>query len=185
MKSDSITLLTDDAPDHVVEAEAEALRKQAFNGIASWRGQALVWTSSRAGLYDFLRIPAPVLSPDTLQAITAARSAEGTDQEAELQTKANRMFEAETGGRGTGHVRNAQIILWLASHLPKDWRAIAHDRDKFLEVVDDWIDENVSLHELNELALVTNKLLSDADSTRAVPRPKNTNPDEAGNSPSP
>ena len=174
-------LLTDDAPDHIVEAEAEKVRKDAFNGVPAWRGKPLAWTSSRAGLYDFLRIPAPVLSPATLQAIKASRAAEGTEQEAALQERANELFQAETGGQSTGHVRNATIILWLAAHQPKDWRSLAHDRGKLLEIIDEWTDENVGPGEVFDLAEITNKLLSDADSTRATSRPKNTNPDEEGN----
>lgn len=174
-------LLTDDAPDHVVEAAAEKTRKDAFTGVAAWREQPLVWTSSRAGLYDFLRIPAPVLSPATVAAINASRAAEGTDQEEALQARANKLFQAETGGQSTGHVRNATIILWLASHQPKDWRSLAHDRSRLLEIIDEWTDEHVSPGEVYQLAEVTNKLLSDADATRAISRPKNTNPDEEGN----
>lgn len=177
----SPALLTDDAPDFLVEAEAEKVRKDAFNGVPAWRGQALLWTSSRAGLYDFLRIPAPVLSPAAVAAIKAAEAAKGTDQEEALQDRANELFNAETGGQSTGHVRNATIILWLAAHQPKDWRAIAHDRGRLLELIDDWTDENVGPNEVFNLAEITNKLLTDADSTRATSRPKNTNPDEEGN----
>lgn len=174
-------LLTDDVPDHVVEAAAEKTRKDAFNGVLAWRDQPLLWTSSRAGLYDFLRIPAPVLSAAALAAIQASRAAEGTDQEEELQTRANELFQAETGGRSTGHVRNATIILWLAAHQPKDWRAIAHDRERLLESIDEWTDDNVAPGEIHDLAEITNKLLSDADATRAVSRPKNSNPEDEGN----
>lgn len=179
MTTDS-TLLTDDAPDHVVEAAAEKARKDAFNGVLAWRDQPLVWTASRAGLFDFLRIPAPVLSQGTLAAISAARAAEGAPEGLALQDRANELFQAETGG-STGHVRNATIILWLAAHQPKDWRGLAHDRAKMLEAIDEWTDGNVGSGEIHELAEITNKLLSDADATRAISRPKNTNPDEEGN----
>lgn len=174
------TLLTDDAPDHIVEAAAEKDRKDAFHGVNAWRGQPLAWTASRAGMYDFLRIPAPVLSEAALTAIKAARAAEGTDEAETLQTRANQLFVAETGG-STGHVRNASIILWLGAHQPKDWRAVAHDKARMLEVIDDWIDANVSPDEISDIAEVTNKLLSDADATRAVSRPRHTNPEEEGN----
>lgn len=173
-------LLTDDAPDHVVEAAAEKARKDAFNGVPAWKNQPLLWTASRAGLYDFLRIPAPVLSQPTLDAIKAATAAEGTEEGIALQERANALFNAETGG-STGHFRNATIILWLGAHQPKDWRAVAHDKARMLEVIDDWIDVNVSPGEISDMAEVTNKLLSDADATRAVSRPQHTNPDEEGN----
>ncbi|HBJ86102.1 MAG TPA: hypothetical protein DDZ88_19995 [Verrucomicrobiales bacterium] len=175
-----MNLLTDDAPDHIVEAAAETARKAAFESLNAWHGLPLVWTSSRAGLYDFLRIPAPVLSQATLDAIKAARAAEGTAEADALQDRANALFMTETGG-STGHVRNAQIILWLAAHQPKDWRSIAHDRGKLLEVIDEWTDENVAPSEIQDLAEVTNHLLTEADKTRAIVRPKHTNPDEEGN----
>lgn len=173
-------LLTDDAPDHVVEAAAEKMRKDAFNGVLAWHDLPLLWTASRAGLYDFLRIPAPVLSQPTLDAIKAATAAEGTEESVALQERANALFTAETGG-STGHFRNATIILWLAAHQPKDWRSIAHDKGRLLEVIDDWTDKHVAPGEIQDLADVTNKLLSDADATRAISRPKNTNPEEEGN----
>lgn len=173
-------LLTDDAPDHIVEAAAETARKVAFEALHSWHGLPLVWTSSRAGLYDFLRIPAPVLSQPTLDAIKAAREAAGTAEAAALQDRANTLFMRETGG-STGHVRNATIILWLAAHQPKDWRSLAHDRSRLLEVIDEWTDEHVAPGEIQDLAEVTNQLITDADKTRAIVRPKHTNPDEEGN----
>jgi acyl-CoA synthetase (AMP-forming)/AMP-acid ligase II len=173
-------LLTDDAPDHIVEAAAETARKVAFESLNAWHGLPLVWTSSRAGLYDFLRIPSPVLSQATLEAIQAAREAADTPDADALQDRANALFMRETGG-STGHVRNAQIILWLAAHQPKDWRSLAHDRGRLLEVIDEWTDENVAPGELQELAEVTNQLLTEADKTRAIVRPKNTSSDEEGN----
>ena len=181
MNTSTPQLLTDDAPDHVVESAAEQARKKAFESLHAWHGLPLVWTSSRAGLYDYLRIPSPMLSQATLEAINAARAAEGTTtQAAALQDRANELFLAETGG-STGHVRNAQIILWLAAHQPKDWRSIAHDRGRLLEVIDEWTDENVAPGEIQDLAEVTNQLLNDAETTRAIVRPKHTNPDEEGN----
>ncbi len=173
-------LLTDDAPDHVVESAAEQARKKAFESFHAWHGLPLVWTSSRAGLYDYLRISSPMLSQATLEAIKAARAAEGTDRAATLQDRANELFLAETGG-STGHVRNATIILWLAAHQPKDWRSLAHDRGRLLEVIDDWTDEHVAPGEIQDLAEVTNQLLTAAETTRAIVRPKHTNPDEEGN----
>lgn len=175
------SLLTDDAPDHVIEAAAAKERRDAFNGAPAWHNLPLVWTSSRAGLYDFLRIPSPVLSEAALAAIKASQAAEGTDRHAALQERANALFAEETAGKGMGHVRNASIILWLAAHQPKDWRTLAHDRAALLVAIDEWIDENVDPGEIQEMAEVTNKLLSDADSTRAISRPRNPNPDEAGN----
>ena len=173
-------LLTDDAPDHVVEAGAEQARKVAFESLNAWHGTRLVWGPSRAGLYDFLRIPSPVLSQSTLDAIKEARAAEGTPEAGPLQDRANALFMAETGGN-TGHVRNAQIILWLAAHQPKDWSRIAHDRAAMMEAIDTWVDGNVANDEINDLAEVTNHLLTEADKTRAIVRPKHTNPDEEGN----
>lgn len=184
MAGKDTTLLSDDAPDHVLEAVALQERKDAVHNLLSWKGFPLTWTVSRAGLYDFLRIPAPVLSEAALAAIRAAKAAEGTDEAAALQERANVLFVAETGG-STGHVRNAGIILWLAAHQPKDWRSIAHDKGKILEVIDAWIDDNVNPGEIGEMAEATNKLLTQADATRAVSRPQRTNPDEEGNSPSP
>ena len=184
MNTDALQLLTDDAPDHVVEAAATKARKDAYTGVIAWKDTPLLWTSSRAGLFDFLRIPAPVLSPVAVAAIKAAQAAEGTDQAAVLQERADELFNTETGGV-TGHVRNAQIILWLAAHQPKDWRSLAHDRARLLEVIDDWIDEHVAPGEIYDLAAVTNKLLADSDATRAIARPRHTNPDDEGNLPSP
>lgn len=180
MANNDTTLLSDDAPDHVLEATALQERRDAFHGAVSWKGAPLTWTASRAGLYDFLRIPAPVLSEAALAAIRAAKATEGTAEAAALQDRANALFAAETGG-STGHVRNAGIILWLAAHQPKDWRAVAHDKGRMLEIIDDWIDANVSPGEIGEVADTTNKLLAQADATRAVSRPQRPNPDEEGN----
>lgn len=178
------TLLTDDPADHLAEAAAEAAaetaRKTAFLSLHAWHGLPLLWTVSRAGLYDFLRIPAPILSQPTLDAIRAAREAEGSAAQPALQDHANKLFMDEIGG-STGHVRNATIILYLAAHQPKDWRALAHDRARMLEIIDEWADENIGTAELQDLAEVTNKLLSDSDSTRAISRPRHANPDTEGN----
>lgn len=178
--SPTVDLLTNDAPDHIVEAAAEKERKDAFTGVIAWHGVPLLWTSSRAGLYDFLRIPAPALSPATLAAIKQATAAEGTDQATALQVRADELYQADTGGV-TGHVRNATIILWLAAHQPKDWRSLAHDRARLLELIDEWVDEHVAPGEVYDLAAITNRLLKEADATRAISRPRHTNPDDEGN----
>lgn len=174
------TLLTDDQPDHVIEAAAVTERRDAFRAAYHWHDLPLKWTSSRASLFDFLRIPAPVLSEETLSAIRAARAAEGTPEESALQARADALFSAETGG-STGHFRNATLILWLAAHEPKDWQPFVHDRPRFLTAIDEWVDEHVATGEIQDLAEVTNKLLADADATKAIMRPQHRNPDEEGN----
>lgn len=173
-----MNLLTDDAPDHLLEAEAERARKTAFQSLLSWKGQPLKWTSSRAGLYDFLRIPAPVLQPETLKAIKAAKDA---PDDPTAQQTANDLFMRDTGGAGTGHLRNAQLILWLACHQPRDWASIAHDRARLLIAIDGWIDEQITEEDMSAVVEITNALLTQADSTRAIPRPRAADEDEAGN----
>lgn len=174
-----MTLLTDDThTDHQLEHEAENARKAAFQSLLAWRGQPLKWTPSRAGLYDFLRIPAPILQPETLKAIKAAKDA---PDDAAAQQHANDLFMRDTGGAGTGHLRNAQLILWLASHQPKDWASIAHDRPGLLAKIDNWIDEHLTEDDLQSVVEITNALLTQADSTRAIPRPRAADEDEAGN----
>ena len=173
-------MLTDDPATHLEEATAARERAAAFQHLLAWKGQPLLWTPSRSGLYDFLRIPAPLLSLDTRRAIQAARDATGTPQEADLQEIATDLFNRETGG-STGHLRNAQIILWLAAHQPKDWTPIAHDRPKLHAAIDTWIDGNVSYDEMHQVAEITNELLAQADKTRAIVRPKHQNPDDQGN----
>lgn len=167
-------LLTDDPTNTTgtqLEAAAETARKAAFQSLIHWHGQPLLWTSSRAGLFDFLRIPAPTLSAETLRAIRTAQAAAGTSDHAALQTTANDLYLRDSGG-GSGHLRNASIVLWLAAHQPSDWAAIAHDRPRLLAIIDDWIDQHVSPHEIAALAEVTTQLITEADSTRAVSRPR-------------
>jgi len=176
----SPTLLTDDSADHLADHTAAQARTAAVIGSITWHGKPLLWTSSRAALYDYLRIPSPMLSAAAIAAIKAAREAEGTPAQAALQDQANEIYMAETGG-STGHVRNAQIILWLAAHVPGDWRALVHDRGRLLESIDAWTDENVGIDELQKLADVTNELLTAADATRAIARPRHVNADESGN----
>lgn len=176
--SNVINLETDD--DFRVEAAAASARKEAFRGGLAWRGMPLIWTPSRAALFDFLRIPPPVLAADTLAAIKAAREAAGTDEESELQDQANRLYNRDSGG-GSGHVINAQIILWLAAHQPKDWRGIRHDRAKLLETIDEWIDQHVGLDDTEQLAAITNKLLTAAEATQAIPQPRPEAEGQAGN----
>lgn len=172
-------LLTDDThTDQALELAAERDRKAAFQSLLTWRGHPLKWTPSRAGLYDFLRIPAPVLQLETLKAIKTAKEA---PEDAAAQQLANDLFMRDTGGAGTGHLRNAQLILWLASHQPRDWASIAHDRPALLAKVDEWIDEHLTENDLHEVVNITNALLTQADATRAIPRPRPADDEESGN----
>lgn len=171
-----IQLETDD--DFHAEAAAETTRKEAFQGGVSWHGTRLSWTPARAGLYEFLRIPPPVLAADTLAAIRAAREAEGTEAAA-LQRTANELYARDGGS--SGHIRNAQIVLWLAAHQPKDWRGIAHDRHRMIEMIEEWIEENISLQELKLVEEVTDKLLAEAMATRAIPQRRDDDEGRAGN----
>lgn len=173
-------LLTDDSADHLVENAAITERRDAFRALHAWHELPLKWTTSRASLFDLLRVPPPTLSQATLDAMRAARAAEGTPEHEALQQHSDALFEADAGGN-TGHYRNATIILWLAAHQPRDWQPLVHDRVKFLTVIDEWVDDHVGIGEIYDLAEVTNKLLTAADATKAVQRPQHRNPDEEGN----
>lgn len=169
-----MNLLTDDT-DHI-ENEALQQRQQAFQGMINWHGKPLRWTISRASLYALLRVPLPRLSAETLAAIRAAKD------DPDLQHKANALYEAETAGSDQ-RFRNACIILYLAANSHEAWQSFSHDRVRFLNAIETWIDDHVAPSELLELADITTRLIEQAESTRAKVRPSG-NPDDdehAGN----
>lgn len=173
-------ILGDDEADLKIEQEAGQKRVDAFRASYSWSNQPLKWTSSRASLYAWLRVPLPRLREQTLAAIRAARDAEGTEKHAELDRMADGLYQADTAG-DQSHTRNATIILYLAAHQSKDWQNFVHDKPRFLAAIEEWVDDNVKPGDVYSLAEITNKLIEEADATKAVVRPSVRNEEHAGN----
>lgn len=176
-------LLTDDQTGLDLEAAAESTRAAAFRAQLTWHDLPLRWTITTETLYYWLRTPAPRLPAVVMDAFQAAKDAEGTAEHAALQQTAADLFEAHraTAGPDNSFYRNATIILYLAAHRSKDWQHLTHSRPLFLIAVEEWADEHIQSAELPELARITNQLIADAESTRAIPRPRGTESLESGN----
>jgi|GEM_PF-1970474 len=176
-------LLTDDTTGLDLDAAAETHRAAAFRAQHTWHDFPLRWTITTETLYYWLRTPAPRLPEAVLAAFQAAKEAEGTAAHATLQQQAADLFEQHRAAAGPDNsfYRNATIILYLAAHRSKDWQHLTHSRPLFLIAVEEWADEHIHSSELTELARVTNQLIADAESTRAIPRPRGTESLESGN----
>lgn len=170
-------ILVDDDSDIAIEQQAESRRIIAVQSALQWHGMPLRWTSSRASRYLWLKLPAPRLAGETLAALRAARDA---PTQTDLQSRADELYQRDTAG-DQSHYHNATIILYLAANEPVAWNAFAHDKDRFLQAIEQWTDEHVAPAEIFELADVTNQLLTDAESTRAIVRPSHRGADEEGN----
>lgn len=175
-------LLTDDTTGLDLEAAAETTRAAAFRAQHTWHDLPLRWTITAETLYYWLRTPAPRLPTVVMDAFRAAKEAEGTADHAALQAAASALFEQHSATAAPDHAfyRNATIILYLASHRSKDWQHLTHSKPLFLIAVEEWADANIHSSELQQLAAITNQLITDAESTRAIPRPRAESP-ESGN----
>ena len=179
----SSTLLTDDTTGIDYEAAAETKRGEAFRAQHTWHDFPLRWTITTETLYYWLRTPAPRLPDAVLAAFQAAKDATGTAAHAALQQQASALFEqhSATAGPDNSFYRNAMIILYLAAHRSQDWQPFTHSRHLFLIEIETWADAHIHSTELPELARITNQLVSEAESTRAIPRPRGTESLESGN----
>ena len=175
-------LLTDDTTGSDYEAAAETQRAAAFRAQHTWHALPLRWTITTETLYYWLRTPAPRLPAAVMDAFRAAKDAEGTAAHATLQAAASALFEQHSATAAPDHsfYRNATIILYLAAHRSKDWQHLTHSKPLFLIAVEEWADVNIQSPELQDLAAIPNQLVLEAESTRAIPRPRAESP-ELGN----
>lgn len=171
------TILADDESDIVVEQQAERQRLTAFQAAHQWHGMPLRWTSSRASRYLWLKLPSPRLHEETLAALRASREA---PDDAALQRRANDLYQRDTAG-DQSHYHNATIILYLAANDTQAWKSFAHDKPRFIDEIEKWTDDHVAPAEIFDLADVTNQLIADSESTRAIVRPSHRGADEEGN----
>jgi len=170
-------ILGDDESDIGLEHHAEQQRAAAFQAAHHWRGIPLRWTSSRASRYLWLKLPSPRLEEETLAALRASREA---PDDTALQRRANELYQRDTAG-DQSHYHNATIILYLAANDTQAWKSFAHDKARFIDEIEKWTDDHVAAAEIFDLADVTNQLLADAESTRAIMRPSHRGADEEGN----
>lgn len=180
-------MLTDDTTSEEFEKAATEQRAEAFRSKHYWRDTLLLWTITRESLYFWLRTPAPRLSSEAREAVAAAQAAKGQSNEVELTRMANGLIaeSAAENGPDNSYYRNATIVLYLAAHTSEDWQRCTHDRKRFLIMVEKWVDEHVTTSEMTEVAEVTNALIKDAESTRAIHRPSGKTSEESGNLQSP
>lgn len=167
-------ILVDDASDLAFEQEAQKKRETAFQAAHEWHKMPLNWTSSKKMRYLWLQLPTAKLADETLKAIQEAQANPKDDA---LKRRSDELFARDTAGDNSHHY-NAGIVLYLAAHESSAWRSFAHDKERFMEEVERWIADNVGMDEVFGLAEVTNRLLEDAESTRAVPRPSHRSDDE-------
>ena len=184
MTTSNTTLLTEDttgADDF--ETKAVERRAEAFRAQLTWKDIPLLWTITRETLYFWLRIPMPRLPESVNAAYAAAREADGTAEHPALLDRANKLFEAfqEKLGPDNSRYLNALILLYLMTHHKGDWRAFKTDREQFLERIEEWSDENVAAGQMAEVWQITNQVIADAESTKAIVQPKDNKGVEEGN----
>jgi hypothetical protein len=136
-----------------IERAAEERREQAFDANHEWHGTKLhAWTVGREQLYFRLR------------AVDAAVPLHVALQNPE------------------SFLGDAIKILYLCSHEPREWRDLLTDVRAFVEAINVWAEDHVKRDEQSDVIDLANRILTDADSTKAVLRPSgNVSEGEAKN----
>lgn len=74
---------------------------------------------------------------------------------------------------------DTMLILWLCSHESKDWQHLRGDGTKFMEVIEEWADENIQRHQQTDAVDLAMTILREGYSTQATPRPDNSASEES------